>query len=69
LDYLKSYKPASVKLCALLDKPVRHKLPLKIDYLGLSVPDEFLVGYGLDCAGKYRNLPDINIMEEASDDA
>ena len=66
LDYIKNYKPASVKLCSLLDKPARRRLPLKIDYLGLSAPDEFLVGYGLDCAGKYRNLPDINVFEEAS---
>jgi len=68
-DYLKSYSPASVRLCALLDKPARHRLPVKIDYLGLSVPDEFLVGYGLDCAGKYRNLPDIHIVEESCGNA
>jgi hypoxanthine phosphoribosyltransferase len=64
LDYLKKEKPASLKLCALLDKPARRRTPLKIDYLGLTVPDKFLVGYGLDCDEKYRNLPDICILED-----
>jgi len=64
LDYLKKKKPASLKLCALTDKPSRRRIPLKIDYLGLTVPDKFLVGYGLDCDQKYRNLPDICVLEE-----
>jgi hypoxanthine phosphoribosyltransferase len=64
LDYLKKKKPASLKLCALTDKPSRRRLPVKIDYLGLTVPDKFLVGYGLDCDEKYRNLPDICVLEE-----
>ena len=64
LDYLKKKKPASLKLCALTDKPSRRRLPVKIDYLGLTVPDKFLVGYGLDCDEKYRNLPDIYVLEE-----
>jgi len=64
LDYLKKKKPASLKLCALTDKPARRRKPLKIDYLGLTVPDKFLVGYGLDCDQKYRNLPDICVLEE-----
>jgi hypoxanthine phosphoribosyltransferase len=64
LDYLKKKKPASLKLCALLDKPARRRVPVKIDYLGLTMPDKFLVGYGLDCGEKYRNLPDICVMEE-----
>ncbi|MBN1160928.1 MAG: hypoxanthine phosphoribosyltransferase [Dehalococcoidales bacterium] len=64
LDYLKKKKPASLKLCALSDKPVRRRMPVKIDYLGLTVPDKFLVGYGLDCDEKYRNLPDIYVLEE-----
>jgi hypoxanthine phosphoribosyltransferase len=64
LEYLKEKKPASLKLCALLDKPSRRRTPVKIDYLGVSVPDKFLVGYGLDCAEKYRNLPDICVLEE-----
>jgi hypoxanthine phosphoribosyltransferase len=64
LDYLKKKKPASLKLCALTDKPSRRRLPVKIDYLGLTVPDKFLVGYGLDCDEQYRNLPDICVLEE-----
>jgi hypoxanthine phosphoribosyltransferase len=64
LDYLKKKKPASLKLCALSDKPARRRVPVKIDYLGLTVPDKFLVGYGLDCDEKYRNLPDICVLEE-----
>ena len=64
LDYLKKKGPASLNLCALLDKPSRRVKPVKIDYLGLSVPDRFLVGYGLDCDEQYRNLPDISYLEE-----
>jgi hypoxanthine phosphoribosyltransferase len=64
LGYLREKKPASLKLCALLDKPSRRSTPVKIDYLGISVPDRFLVGYGLDCAEKYRNLPDICVLED-----
>jgi hypoxanthine phosphoribosyltransferase len=64
LAYLKKKKPASVQLCALLDKPSRRQANVKIDYLGATVPDKFLVGYGLDCDEKYRNLPDICALEE-----
>ena len=64
LDYLKKKGPASLKLCALLDKPSRRVKPVKIDYLGFTVPDKFLVGYGLDCDEQYRNLPDICYLEE-----
>ena len=64
LAYLKKKKPASLRLCALADKPSRRQLPVKIDYLGFTVPDKFLVGYGLDCDEKYRNLPDICVLEE-----
>ncbi|HEY98234.1 MAG TPA: hypoxanthine phosphoribosyltransferase [Dehalococcoidia bacterium] len=64
LDYLEEKNPASLKLCALLDKPSRRRKPVKIDYLGLTVPDKFLVGYGLDCDEQYRNLPDIFYLEE-----
>jgi len=52
-----------VKLCTLLDKPARRRVSLAIDYLGFTVPDEFLVGYGLDFAGEYRNLRDVCVME------
>jgi hypoxanthine phosphoribosyltransferase len=64
LDYLRRKKPASLKLCALTDKPSRRQVPIKVDYLGLVVPDKFLVGYGLDCAEKFRNLPDICVLDE-----
>ncbi|MBI4188297.1 MAG: hypoxanthine phosphoribosyltransferase [Chloroflexi bacterium] len=63
LDYLKQRKPASLKLCVLTDKPSRRQVPVTIDYLGFTVPDKFLVGYGLDCDEKCRNLPDICILE------
>jgi hypoxanthine phosphoribosyltransferase len=64
LDYLKKRKPASLKLCVLTDKPSRRKIPVTIDYLGFTVPDKFLVGYGLDLDEKFRNLPDICFLEE-----
>jgi hypoxanthine phosphoribosyltransferase len=63
-DYLLKKKPVSLKLCALLDKPSRRRVPVAIDYLGLEVPDKFLVGYGLDFDEKFRNLPDIRTLEE-----
>ena len=63
LDYLRQKKPASLKLCALTDKPSRRQTPVIIDYLGLTVPDKFLVGYGLDWDEKFRNLPDICYLE------
>jgi hypoxanthine phosphoribosyltransferase len=64
LDYLEKKKPASLRLCTLLDKPSRRRESVKIDYLGFTVPDKFLVGYGLDCDEQYRNLPDICYLEE-----
>jgi hypoxanthine phosphoribosyltransferase len=64
LEYLKKKKPASLKICTLLDKPSRRRVPVVIDYLGINVPDKFLVGYGLDCDEKYRNLPDVYVLEE-----
>ena len=56
-------KPADIKLCALLSKPDRREVDVQVDYLGFEVPDEFIVGYGLDYAQKYRNLPYIGIVE------
>jgi hypoxanthine phosphoribosyltransferase len=64
LDYLKKKKPASLKLCALTDKPSRHRVPVSIDYLGLTVPNKFIVGYGLDYDQRFRNLPDIYVIED-----
>ncbi|MDP3880349.1 MAG: hypoxanthine phosphoribosyltransferase [Dehalococcoidia bacterium] len=64
LDFLRKKKPVSVRLCALMDKPSRRQAPVAIDYLGFTVPDKFLVGYGLDWDEKFRNLPDICVLEE-----
>ena len=64
LEYLRRKKPASLKLCALTDKPSRRQVPVSIDYLGFSVPGKFLVGYGLDFKERFRNLPDICVLEE-----
>jgi len=64
LDYLKRKKPASLKLCALADKPSRRRLPVPINYLGFTVPNRFIVGYGLDCDERFRNLPDIYVIED-----
>lgn len=60
---LKSRKPASLKICTLLDKPSRRKVDLKVDYLGFDIPDYFVVGYGLDYDEKYRNLPYICVLK------
>jgi hypoxanthine phosphoribosyltransferase len=64
LKYLKRRRPASVKLCALADKSSRREIPVNIDYLGFTVPNKFLVGYGLDANQKFRNLPDICYLED-----
>jgi hypoxanthine phosphoribosyltransferase len=57
MTFLKSRDPAKLELCALLDKPTRRIADVPIDYTGFTMSDRFLVGYGLDLAGKYRNLP------------
>ncbi len=64
MEYLRKRKPASLRLCALADKSSRRRVPVTIDYLGFTVPDKFLVGYGLDWDEKFRYLPDICILEE-----
>jgi hypoxanthine phosphoribosyltransferase len=66
MDYLREKGPASLKLCALTEKPARRQAPVSIDFLGFTVPDRFLVGYGLDLDEKYRNLPDICCLEETA---
>ncbi len=63
LELLGSRQPASLKLCTLLDKPDRRVVDVNVDYTGFRIPDEFVVGYGLDYAQKYRNLPYIGIVE------
>jgi hypoxanthine phosphoribosyltransferase len=66
LTYLKklllSHHPRTFKIAALLDKPSRRKLPIEGDYVGFKIPDEFVVGYGLDYAERYRNLADICVV-------
>lgn len=62
LDILAKRRPASMKLCTLLGKPDRRVRDVKVDYVGFEIPDEFVVGYGLDYAQKYRNLPYIGIV-------
>jgi hypoxanthine phosphoribosyltransferase len=64
LDFLKLRKPASLKVCALFDKPSRRKVGVPIDYIGFQIPDAFVVGYGLDFGEKFRHLPDLCILEE-----
>ncbi|MGL4799790.1 MAG: hypoxanthine phosphoribosyltransferase [Cellulosilyticaceae bacterium] len=67
LKYLKQMletrKPASIKLCTLVDKPARRKETVYVDYIGFELPDEFIVGYGIDYAEHYRNLPHIAILK------
>jgi hypoxanthine phosphoribosyltransferase len=58
-DILISREPLSVKICTAFDKPSRRKVDIEIKYQGIVIPDKFIVGYGLDYAGKYRNLPDV----------
>jgi hypoxanthine phosphoribosyltransferase len=61
LQHLSSHNPASVRLCTLLDKPKGRRTPVKIDYVGFVIPDEFVLGYGLDYDEGYRNLPAIYV--------
>lgn len=67
LSYLRKYlmnrKPASIKICTLLDKPARRKADISADYVGFECPNEFIVGYGLDYAEKYRNLDYIGVLK------
>ena len=64
LDYLYKRKPASLKLCSLIDKPSRRKAAVDIDFLGFTVPDRFIVGYGIDFNEKFRYLPDICYLDD-----
>ena len=63
LELLNSRHPASVKLCTLLDKPERRVTDVRVDYTGFEIPDEFVVGYGLDYDQRYRNLPYIGVVK------
>ena len=61
---LKGRKPASLKICTLLDKPDRRTAPVDVQYTGFEIPDKFVVGYGLDYKQMYRNLPYIGVVEQ-----
>ena len=63
LDLLQTRKPKSLKVCALLHKPARARIAVSIDYLGFTIEDRFVVGYGLDFAEKYRNLPYLGVLQ------
>lgn len=63
MDILQKRNPKSMRLCTLLDKPERRVRDVKVDYVGFNIPDEFVVGYGLDYDQKYRNLPYIGVVE------
>jgi hypoxanthine phosphoribosyltransferase len=63
LDNLRTRRPADVKVCALLSKPSRREIEVELDYLGFDIPDKFVVGYGLDYAENYRNLPFIGVLK------
>jgi hypoxanthine phosphoribosyltransferase len=64
VENLKARQPASLRICALLDKPDRRQVPIKVDYVGFEIPDKFVVGYGLDFAEGYRNLPFVGVLKE-----
>ncbi|HEY8349249.1 MAG TPA: hypoxanthine phosphoribosyltransferase [Clostridia bacterium] len=63
-DLFNTRGPKSVKICTAFDKPSRRKVEIEVEYNGIEVPDKFIVGYGLDYAGKYRNLPDVCTLKE-----
>ncbi|MBC8536615.1 hypoxanthine phosphoribosyltransferase [Feifania hominis] len=63
MEMMQSRNPRSIRLCTLLNKPERRRAPVTVDYEGFQIPDEFVVGYGLDYAEKYRNLPYIGILK------
>ena len=65
MDVLKARKPASIRLCTLMDKPERRTKPITADYVGFTIPDAFIVGYGLDYAEKYRNLPYVGVLKHS----
>jgi hypoxanthine phosphoribosyltransferase len=60
---LETRQPRSLRVCALLDKAARREVPVTLDYVGFTIPDEFVVGYGLDYAGLYRNLPYVGVLQ------
>ena len=73
LNYLKELltdrHPESLAICAMFDKPSRRRVDIEPDYVGMTIPDHFVVGYGLDYQGQFRNLPDLRILSEQEQDA
>ncbi|MDD2392921.1 MAG: hypoxanthine phosphoribosyltransferase [Eubacteriales bacterium] len=67
-ELLSTRNPASISICTAFDKPDRRKAEVKVDYRGMIIPDEFVVGYGLDFAGDYRHLPDVCILSDDGGD-
>lgn len=65
LEVLRARKPASIRLCTLMDKPERRTKPITADYAGFTIPDAFIVGYGLDFNERYRNLPYVGVLKES----
>ncbi len=63
IDMLETRNPNSVRICTLLDKPERHQVDVPVEYIGFTVPDEFVIGYGLDYDERYRNLPYIGVLK------
>lgn len=63
MEILIAKNPKSIRICSLLDKPERRRVPVNLDYKGFTIPDEFVVGYGLDYNEKYRNLPYIAVLD------
>jgi len=63
MHVLEQRKPRSIRIAALLDKPERRQRPVEVAYVGFRIPDEFVVGYGLDYGERYRNLPDVCVLE------
>lgn len=68
IDRLEARKPASIKLAALLNKPVKREFEINVDYTGFEIPNKFVVGYGLDYAQRYRNLPYIGVLNFTDED-
>ncbi|WP_341502000.1 hypoxanthine phosphoribosyltransferase [Gallaecimonas sp. GXIMD4217] len=67
VEILKTREPASIKLCTLLDKPERREVEVDVDFIGFTIPDEFVVGYGIDWAQNYRHLPYVGIVVSLED--
>lgn len=63
IDNLKTRRPASLRTCALLNKPARREVDVSVDYIGFDIPDKFVIGYGLDYDEKYRNLPFVGVLK------